>query len=99
MTAITFKRTGADHEIQSSFELDGLPAADAQDLRRLIEAARFFSLPESLGTAGMLDEPQYVVTIESDGRQRTVSVNDGAVPPALRPLLEALSRLAEDTRA
>jgi emfourin len=96
---IRFKRTGTDHETDINLDLDGLPRTQAEDLLRLIEAADFFNLPENLGTAALLDEPQYVLAVEDhNGRRHVVNVNDGSVPPALRPLLEKLNSLA-DTRA
>ncbi len=95
MIRISFKRTGADHETHLDLDVEQLPTDEGSNLRRLIEAANFFQLSEYMGTAGLLDEPQYVVSIESDGRRHTVNVNDAAVPASLRPLLIELNRLAD----
>jgi hypothetical protein len=95
MTRINFKRTGADHEIHLELDVEQLPAGQGPNLQRMIEAANFFQLSENMGTAGVLDEPQYVVSIEVDGRWHTVNVNDAAVPASLRPLLIELGRLAD----
>lgn len=96
MINIRFKRTGADRETEFEADLDRLPEAQAGKLSYLLEAAHFFELPELLGTAGQLDEPQYVVTVQDQhGARHTVSVNDSAVPTSLRPLLGELNSLAD----
>jgi hypothetical protein len=96
MTQITFKRTGTDHEGEFNLDLDTLPAGESQNLFRLIHEADFFKLPEQLGTAGALDEPQYLITIGyGDGKHHSVSVNDARVPESLRPLIEELTVLAD----
>jgi hypothetical protein len=96
MTQLTFKRTGTDHESEFTFDLDSLPGGEAQNLFHLIHEADFFRLPEQIGVAGALDEPQYVITIGyGNGKQHTVSVNDAAVSEALRPLIDELTALAD----
>jgi len=96
MMKISFKRTGADHETDIQLGVDLLPAGQSRKFLRMIEAADFFKLPEDLGTAAMLDEPQYFITIDAgEGRRHTVRVNDGAVPESMRPLIVELSRLAD----
>jgi hypothetical protein len=96
MTQISFKRTGTDREGEFNLDLDSLPAGEAQHLYRLIHEADFFNLPEQLGTASGVDEPQYLLTIGyGDGKQHAVSVNDARAPESLRPLLEELTILAD----
>lgn len=96
MTQINFKRTGTDREAELNVDLNSLPASESQNLMRLVTEAGFFELPENLGTAGTLDEPQYVITVEyGTNRRHTVHVNDAAVPQTLRPLIEGLSELAD----
>lgn len=100
MTQLTFKRTGTDHEGEITVDLDSLPAGEAQNLFRLIHAADFFNLPEQVGVAGTLDEPQYVISIGyGTGKQHTVSVNDAAVPETLRPLIDELTVLTDTQSA
>jgi len=99
MTKLTFKRTGADHETHLDLNVDQLSPDEGQNLQQLIEAANFFQLSEYIGTAGLLDEPQYIVGIEADGRRHSVNVNDAAVPESLRPLIVELNRLADAQRA
>lgn len=96
MTQIIFKRTGTDHEGEFSIDLANMPGAESQNLFNLIHASDFFELPEHIGTAGTLDEPQYLITIEyGSGNQHTVSVNDASVPETLRPLIDELTRIVD----
>ncbi len=95
MIKVSFKRTGTDHETDYAVDLNDLPETEAQNLLRLIEEADFFDLPENLGTASLLDEPQYLITIEyGKDEHHTVGVNDAAVPESLRPLVTKLIALA-----
>ena len=96
MTKIIFKRTGTDHEGEFHLDLDNMPGTEAQNLFHLIQEADFFKLPEQMGTAGTLDEPQFLITVEyGSGNQHAVSVNDAAVPDSLRPLVDELGKIVD----
>jgi hypothetical protein len=97
MTQIHFKRTGTDRELELKVDVATLPAGAAQSMFSLISQSGFFELPENLGTAATLDEPQYVITVVygQDNREHTVQVADAQVPESLRPLIDELMALAD----
>ncbi len=72
-----------------------LAPEEARQLEAGVEAARFFELPSVLrGPRPDPDRFEYTVTLEADGRRHTVRASEAAVPPALRALLDDLTRLA-----
>ncbi len=94
---ITFERSGGFAGITRRFEVsaDDLPPEEADELRRLIDAAGFFDLPEAPGgDGGVADGFTYVIAIEARERTHTVRTSDGTVPEALVPLLDWLNRAA-----
>jgi hypothetical protein len=94
---IHFERTGgfAGLVLATTVESDTLSQQDEQRLRQLIDEAGFFDLPAVLhDTGAAADQFGYKVSVEIAGRSHTVEVTEGAVPPALRPLLEWLARAA-----
>ena len=94
---IEFKRGGGYTGIPLSarIDLDMLPEAEAKNLRELIDVAGFFELPAAITTpATGADRFQYTLTIKTPQRQHTVEIHEAAAPPALRPLLEALTAAA-----
>lgn len=95
MTTIAFKRCGGfvGTGLRSQFSLDELPGSAADALRRLIEQAEFFSIPENLIVRFNPDEYQYTITVEDGWMSHTVRTNDTTMPAALRPLVEELSSL------
>ena len=76
----------------TTIAVDSLPAAEAAEWRRLVEQADFFGLPERLPAAPGADRSQYQVAVEMDGRRHSVQVTQGAVPPALKPLIDRLKQ-------
>jgi hypothetical protein len=80
---------------------DQLPAGEAAELTRLVEAARFFDLPAVVGKPprGAADYYQYSITIEHAGRRHTVQLTDFVEDTYLRQLLDFLRAKAKAARA
>jgi hypothetical protein len=56
-----------------TLEVDSLPGPDQQELRQLVEASRFFALPESRrATRGPRGAQQYTLTVSEGEREHTV---------------------------
>jgi hypothetical protein len=74
---------------------------EAGRLRQLVEAARFFDLPENpqaLERAGA--DCQYcILTVDDDGRKHTVRVAEPIRNPALADLVQAVREHAKAARA
>lgn len=90
---ISFKRSGGFTGIPMAITVDtnALPATEAAQLQRLVEAANFFQLPTKMTAAGQVDRFQYQIAIEENGQQHSVTVSESALPDPLRPLVEWLS--------
>jgi Emfourin len=82
-------------------EVDHLDKAEAQELKRLIEAARFFALPAAIGAParGAADYQSYVVTVEDGGQRHTVRVLVPVEDPALHDLVRAVQKHVKAARA
>ncbi|MCF2146712.1 hypothetical protein IQ276_009655 [Desmonostoc muscorum LEGE 12446] len=90
---ISFERTGGFAGISKKTTVDTaeLPANEANTLKRLVEAADLFRLPEQITSPNpQSDRFQYKLTVEDNGRQHTVTVSEAALPGTLRPLIEWL---------
>jgi hypothetical protein len=97
---ISFERTGgfAGMRMAISIDIDSLPDPDVVALQKLVTDADFFNLAEPGAGKVIPDGFQYAITIEGDGKQRTIQVADGSVPDKLRPLLDDLSLRARSQR-
>jgi hypothetical protein len=95
---IHFERTGGFAGLRLTTTLNSatLSPEDAHKLQELIDQAEFFALPPVLTakTPGA-DRFQYKLTVETQGRQHTVEVDEGAAPATLRPLLNWLTTAAK----
>ncbi|MBI5953252.1 MAG: hypothetical protein HY865_16475 [Chloroflexi bacterium] len=91
---ITFERSGGIMGAKSRLEIDlnQLSANQAEVLRKLLEEANFFALPENPQARAMPDGFQYTITVEAELVKHTVHTSDGTVPPELGPLLQELSQ-------
>ncbi len=69
-----------------------LPAQEADKLRQLLNAARFFDLPPALKAPapGAADYRKYTITVDDDSKHHTVQVTDPIEDPSLRALLNYL---------
>jgi hypothetical protein len=98
---ITFEQTGGFTGIPMTVtvDVDKLPPPEAQDFRQLVTTARFFELPELITTpVPGADRFSYTITVEAEGRTHCVTVSEGAVPEALRPLIQRLRGMARARR-
>ena len=98
---ISYQRTGGFAGMVMSFDLDiaDLPSEEADELANLVASAKFFELPVKISTdASIPDQFQYVVTVETEGKQHSVEVGDASMPENLWPLLEKLRVLSRSTR-
>ena len=80
--------------ITTTIDTQSLAAEQASELKQLVASSGFFSLPPTIPSSGGADQFTYTVTIDDQGRQHTVIVKDGSIPPALQPLLQRLTGLA-----
>jgi hypothetical protein len=96
MTQIIYERTGGfmGRKVSFSLNLDELPARQSRSLKRLLDQADFFNLPENLVSQSMPDGFTYTITVEQETVIRTVQMSEDTTPETLRPLLEDLSQLA-----
>jgi hypothetical protein len=76
-------------------DTDDLPAEEANELERLIEAAGFFGLPEtSPPPAGAADYFEYTISVTSPERSHTVHLTDPIEDPDVQALVEYLEAKA-----
>lgn len=77
-----------------SIEVEQLDSKDSEELRRLVEASRFFALPASVGTLapGMADYQHYVLTIADQDRTSTVRILVPVTDPMLLELVHAVQK-------
>jgi hypothetical protein len=77
-----------------------LPAEEDAELKRLVEAARFFEQPTAVGAPppGAADYRQYTITVEDNGRRHTVQLADPVEDPPLQQLLHFLQAKARELR-
>jgi hypothetical protein len=75
---------------------DALGEEEASELKRVVEAARFFERPTVAGAPrhGAADYRQYRITVEEGGRQHTVQLVDPVEDPTLQQLLRFLQTKA-----
>jgi hypothetical protein len=90
---ISFERTGgfAGMRMVTTVDVDSLPASEAAMLRKLVADVDFFNLSEIPAGKAIPDGFQYAITVEGDGKQRTIQVAEASIPDKLRPLLKDLS--------
>ncbi len=89
----TFETTGglAGLTIKKTVDTDKITEDQASELRKLVDASNFFNLPSTTPYRGpMRDFFHYELTIESEGKSRTINVDEPAAPPELKPLLRWL---------
>jgi hypothetical protein len=99
---IEFVRTGgfAGLRMATAVDTDTLPPDEARILREAVDAARFFDLPPVIASpAPGADRFQYKITVEAEGRRRTVEVGEAAVPEKLQPLIQRLITMARSARS
>ena len=76
-------------------DLDQLPAQQSNEIRRLLDAANFFDLPETVGApaASAADYREYTITADDGDRCKTVRVPEFDASPMLLDLIDRLQSL------
>jgi hypothetical protein len=75
-----------------TLDSDTLPKQECDELKRLVNAIRFFDLPTRMSSlsTGAADYRQYTITVENEGKQHTVHLTDPIEDPNLQALLTYL---------
>ena len=98
---VRMERSGGFMGIPLRAEIDtlNLPTGEGEALRRQVEAAGFFDLPEKIAEkARGADRFQYVLSVEDAGRSHSVSVGEADAPLALQSLIQQVTQLAKANR-
>jgi hypothetical protein len=76
----------------STMDTAQMPAEEAGELERLVNAAGFFNLPPVVGAParGAADYRQYTITVETPEGAHTVRVVEPVADPALQALVAYL---------
>lgn len=84
----------------TAFDTADLDEGAKQQLARLIEAACFFELPNTLGAVprGAADYQSYTITIEEGGRRHAVRVLDPVDNQEVAALISFLNTKARELR-
>jgi hypothetical protein len=101
MTMINFKRSGGmmGKEVTMDFDLNNMPAHDAQRLHNLLNESNFFEIPTVSDLRASPDEYEYVITVVAGNSIHTVRASDTSMPKPLRPFVEELTELAKTAQA
>jgi hypothetical protein len=93
---IRFERKGGFTGIPlaATINVDELADNEKQRIQSLVTAADFFSL-RPVTAPPRPDQFRYTLTVESEGKSHTISVDDIAAPPALKSLIQAITPLAQ----
>jgi emfourin len=96
---INFKRTGGSmgKELTMDFDLNNMPASEAQRLHNMLNESKFFEVPVVNDLRASPDEYEYVITVVAGNSIHTVHVSDTPMPQSLRPLVEDLTEIAKTT--
>ncbi len=76
----------------ASVDEAALPAAQAHELRRLVEAANAIENARTPASPSP-DEMFYTITVHEDGRERVIQFRDSAIPGPCEALLAFLDRI------
>jgi hypothetical protein len=93
---IRFERSGgfAGLTFDDTIDLNKLSADDASNIRQLVNNSGLLSMPQSLASfRSGPDRFQYVITIEDQETTHTVKLDEEAVPPSMKPLLQRLTSI------
>ena len=94
---ITFSRSGgvAGMRLRTTVNGEDLSAPHAAKLRRLVEAADCFRLPQKMAAdPKQADRFQYELTLEDGERRHTIAIDEAAATPELQKLMEWLTEMA-----
>lgn len=95
MTQIHFERSSGlvGRTIRYSVNLNDLSEDEAQNLKKMINDANFFEIPEDLRGSATPDEFHYQVTVDDGTQSHTVRASDTTMPRSLVPLVKELTML------
>lgn len=84
-----------------TIEVDQLDSREGEELKRLVQAARFFDLPATIGAParGAADHQYYRLTVEADGRRHTVRMLVPVEDQALQCFVHAVQTRVKAVRA
>jgi hypothetical protein len=91
--SVSFETTGglAGLTIAKTIDSDKLLAEHASQLRQLVNASNFFSLPTTIPYRGPIrDFFHYKLIVELDDKKHSIEVDEPAAPSELKPLLQWL---------
>ena len=96
MATIIFKRSGGvlGQEIDVFLVIESMPAAEANNLFKLIDESGFFRIPSQSGDLPNPDEFQYTISLEIGSTQHTIHTTESTMPESLRPLVKELILLS-----
>ena len=95
---IHFERGGgfAGTHVTATIDSKELTQDEEQELGELINTANFFKLPPLMSsTKRGADRFNYKLTVETEGKRHSVLIDEGAVTPELRTLLQWLTAKAK----
>ena len=95
---IHFERGGgfAGTHITATIDSKELTQDEGQELGELINTANFFNLPTLIASKKRgADRFNYKLTVETEGKRHSVVIDEGAVTPELRTLLQWLTAKAK----
>ncbi len=84
------KRTGGVAGLRVPAEVDSeqLTAAQARELKKLVEEANLFDQPAKPRSKAMPDQFQYEITVEDEGKTHSFMTNDAAASDELLGLVD-----------
>lgn len=84
-----------------SFDVDSLPAAQANALRAVIDKSGFFARTDSSAppARGAADQRKYTVTVEDGIRRRSLVIPESTDDPDLQALVRLLEEQRRHARA
>jgi len=95
---INFKRIGGaiGRELTMDFDLNNMPASEAQRLHNMLNESKFFEVPVVNDLRTSPDEYEYVITVVAGNSIHTIHVSDTSMPQSVRPLVEDLTEIAKE---
>ena len=83
-------------ELAMDFDLNNMPASEAQRLHNMLNESKFFEVPVVNDLRASPDEYEYVITVVAGNSLHTVHISDTSMPHSLRPLVEDLTEMAKE---
>ena len=96
---IHFERGGgfSGTHITATIDSEELTQDEGQELGELVNSSNFFELPPLMSsTKRGADRFNYKLTVETEGKRHSVLIDEGAVTPELRTLLQWLTAKAKE---